>query len=311
MSTVFLLGAGASYGSGDCSPYCPPLGPDLFDDLQRWGGVAATVDLSVRDLFRANFEVGMEHFYRNRSIDTTTFLREMAGYFAQFEPGPDNQYIKLAKIVAGASGSVVLATTNYELLIEMAINMAGHPFAYTKLAYYPRGGIPVLKIHGSCNFLPEQKDQMQGLVFDMNLQGVDLPIEEMTSAIYDGSVRPATPQETRRFCRTNDSMAPALGMYLRGKHVLWCPSFVERQQQEWRRVVERAGRIYVIGAAVYDHDTHIWDALASARGQLRYVDPYPSRFLEWCESRGRKNASVIAGSFEEALPIIRRQMRQR
>jgi hypothetical protein len=82
MSTVFLFGAGASYGSGDCSPNCPPVGPHLFPELQRWGGVASTVGDALRDKFDADFEEGMEEFFRTRPTDTTTFLREMAHYFA-------------------------------------------------------------------------------------------------------------------------------------------------------------------------------------------------------------------------------------
>ena len=75
--------------------------------------------------------------------------------------------------------------------------------------------------------------------------------------------------------------------------------------------MQRVGRIYVIGAAIYDHDTHIWDVLANARGQLKYVDPNPDHFLEWSERVGRKSAGVIEGTFEEALPTIRRQMKSR
>jgi protoporphyrinogen oxidase len=92
MSTVFLFGAGASYGSGECYPKNPPLGPGLFAELQRWGGVAATVDEDLRRTFEGDFEKGMEHFFRTRNSDITPFLREMADYFAQFEPGPNNYY---------------------------------------------------------------------------------------------------------------------------------------------------------------------------------------------------------------------------
>ncbi len=209
----------------------------------------------------------------------------MAHYFAQFEPGSENYYGELAKIVAQAKGSVVFATTNYEMLIELATNQAGYDIAYGKPAHYPRGGIPVLKLHGSCNFLPDPKGvSFQNITFDLAPELHDLPVEQMTSAIYDGPVKPASPSEVRNFCRKEASMAPALGLYLPGKHVLWCPSFVEYQQELWRKAVKRAGRIYIIGAAVYAHDRHIWDVLATAKGQLRYVGPDPKPFLEWARA---------------------------
>jgi hypothetical protein len=314
MSTVFLFGAGASYGSGDCNPYPPPLGKHLFPKLQRWGGVASTVESPLREKFINDFEKGMEEFFRHRNIDTTAFLREMAAYFAQFELGPNNHYDKLAKIVGETRGRVVLVTTNYELLLEYAINRAGYPIAYGIPTHYPRGGLPVLKIHGSCNFLPDQEQgaRFEGIGFDLSMEErAETPIEDIKTAIYDGPVKPGSLYATRAFCRKNDSMAPALGLYLPGKLTLWCPSFVKRQQELWRKAVQRAGRIYVIGTAIYDHDTHIWDVLAQAKGQLRYVSPDPDCFLEWRERVGRKSARVMAGTFEEALPIIRREMKSR
>ena len=206
----------------------------------------------------------------------------------------------------------MFATTNYEILIELADNQAGYAIAYSKPAHYPKGGIPVLKLHGSCNFLPDFKGGgFKGISFDLT-PDPNLPIEQISTSIYNGPVKPALSlAEVRAFCRKEDSTAPALGLYLPGKHVMWCRSFVEYQQELWRKAVKRAGRIYVIGAAVYAHDKHIWDVLAQAKGQLRYVDPKPEPFLEWCEKWGRKSASTIPGNFEEALPTLRRQMKDR
>jgi hypothetical protein len=168
MGTVFLFGAGASYGSCDCTPYCPPLGTKLFSELQGRGGVAAEVTGALRDKFENDFERGMEEFFRYRNTETTAFLREMADYFAQFEPGPKNYYVELARIVAQAKSSVVLATTNYEMLLELAVKRAGYNIVYDKPPYYPKGGIPVLKLHGSCNFLPDfQGGGLRGIGFDV------------------------------------------------------------------------------------------------------------------------------------------------
>jgi hypothetical protein len=312
MSTVFLFGAGASYGSGECYPENPPLGFQLFDELQRWGGVASTVDEPLRRAFKEDFEEGMEDFFRARNQDITRFLREMADYFAQFEPGPKNYYGQLAKIAAQAKGSVVFATTNYEALIELAVSQAGYKFAYGEPAHYPKGGIPILKLHGSCNFLPDLRNiSLRDVSFNLTPEP-STPIEQLSASIFDGPVKPAfSLTEVRAFCKKQDSAAPALGLYLPGKHVMWCRSFVERQQELWYKAVKRAGRIYVIGAAVYDHDNHIWDVLADVKGQLRYVDPKPEPFLEWCDKQGRKSASVIPDNFEEALPTLRRQMKDR
>src|ERR671911_3068747 len=99
MSIVFLFGAGASYGSGECFPYRPPLGKDLFSELLSKGGIAATVDEAHRQLFDENFEKGMQRFIENRNIDLTTLLREMSEYFVPFTPGPNNLYRRLANTI--------------------------------------------------------------------------------------------------------------------------------------------------------------------------------------------------------------------
>jgi hypothetical protein len=114
--------------------------------------------------------------------------------------------------------------------------------------------------------LPDfQGGGFQNIGFDVASHHPDMAVEEMPS-IFDGPIKVVTPAQVRAFCRTEDSTAPALGLYMAGKRVMWCRSFVEHQQELWRRAVERAGRIYVIGAAIYDHDSHIWDVLANAKG---------------------------------------------
>jgi hypothetical protein len=91
MSSVFLFGAGASKGSLDCHPYSPPLGFELFPDLQKAGGVAATVEETLANIFiKENFEAGMAEFIETRNTDITALLREMSAYFVQFIPGENN-----------------------------------------------------------------------------------------------------------------------------------------------------------------------------------------------------------------------------
>ena len=90
MSIVILMGAGASFGSGDTTPDVPPLGKDLFPQLENAGGIAAELPEDIKQIFRDNFEKGMASYYEEVRGNTMGFQRELAHYLAQFRPGPGN-----------------------------------------------------------------------------------------------------------------------------------------------------------------------------------------------------------------------------
>lgn len=297
MSSLFLFGAGASFGSGPCSPAPPPLGGDLFDELRNAGGVAARVSDELAELFRCDFEAGMDRFWSDHNTWTSELLRDMARFFAPFEPSDGNLYMTLIAALGGTRKKAVFATTNYDLLIEHAIVRSGLFITYGGLPAAPRN-IPVIKIHGSCNFLPDMgTGGIRGIGFDMsNSEG---------GAVLDAPIRVA--QSTREildFCATEDAIAPALAMYHPSKRLLYCRSFVKSQQAAFLASVRSASRIYVIGLRVHTIDEHIWQPLASATNSLFYVGREPKRFRLWADQNRRKSAFSIAESFSEALPVI-------
>ena len=60
-NSLILFGAGASYGSDSLG--MPPLGADLFDELQRfnppgWGSLPS----NMSNVFRNDFEEGMKKY---------------------------------------------------------------------------------------------------------------------------------------------------------------------------------------------------------------------------------------------------------
>src|SRR5678815_3933402 len=97
MAAVILLGAGASHGSADVIPYRPPLGPRLFEDFEKSGALEFNIPKHIRELFQTDFEEGMGEYYRHTNYSVAAFQRQLARYFAQFQPGPNNVYIKLIK----------------------------------------------------------------------------------------------------------------------------------------------------------------------------------------------------------------------
>jgi hypothetical protein len=71
MVAVVLLGAGASFGSGECSTTeVPPLGNGLFAKLAQHSEEAASVPEDIKATFGMDFEAGMAEYahYQNDNI---------------------------------------------------------------------------------------------------------------------------------------------------------------------------------------------------------------------------------------------------
>jgi hypothetical protein len=295
VSTTFLFGAGASFGSGPCLPYAPPLGRDFFAKLQAQGGIASKVHPDLAKLFKDDFEAGMDRFWVERQVDTTELLRDMAKYFAKFKPGPGNFYSRLVQIM-GRNRRYVMATTNYDMLIELAAGEQNLRTAYRALPV-AADCVAVLKIHGSCNFLPRMPpDQIQGIGFILSGE---------TSSILEVGIRPAaSAREVIDYCNSADSIAPALALYSPSKRVLFGADHVLEQQRAWIASVSTATRIYVIGMRVHPVDEHIWGTLSKAKVPVYYVGREPDMFREWASSVKLRSGKVLATSFDEALPRI-------
>ena len=303
MSVLFVIGAGASYGNPDCEPHPPPLGARLYSELKVESQVARELDEEVvKILETGDFESGMELLWEREPVKITPLQIDLAKYFTKFKAGSDNYYNQLIKIIKKSKKKPVISTTNYDLLLEQCINDNGYYITY--------GGLPVeldnislLKIHGSCNFLPDMKpDQIQGIGFVVPKEG---------GGILKANIKPASADESRSFCERSDSIAPAIAVYSKGKQVLHCGDFVKETQEQWAKEVDRASKIFVIGLRVVEHDRHIWDKLSGCNTWLGYVGLKKdcTDFLSWAETHGRKNAFALANSFEESLPVIERRLK--
>lgn len=299
MNKLFLFGAGASYGSSICIPYRPPLGKDLFDELLNAGGIASTVKSKLKRQFRCDFEVGMEQFFEQKG-DIVRFIREMSLYFVQFQPGINNSYIKLITSLRSAKHDVIFATTNYELLIELSANIVGLGIRYDNFRPFSRDTLNLLKIHGSCNFLP-----------DMGTNTIHVGRIVMSSTAGSALKAPIkianAIEEIKQFCNES-SFAPAVAMYAPSKWVPICNDFVEKQREYWQMEVFRASHIFVIGCGVHERDSHIWHPLAKSLGFLTYIDPHPDGFAKWVKSNNRAMTEIIPCSFEEAIPLIEKRL---
>ena len=302
MSSVFLFGAGASAFSGECTPRNPPLGNNLFSELQRCGGVAATVTGELAEIFSRNFEDGMAEFRRAREVETTAFQRDLAKYFVEFSPGNSNHYITLIRTLAEIRRPSVFATLNYDLLLEISICRTGYMVSYSGLPV-PDRNLAVLKLHGSCNFLPDLESiKIRGISFNLSAAP--------ESSVLSGPVRAVDAPEVIEFCNREDSIAPAIALYARGKKVLYCPDFVRQQQYQFINEIKQASRVFIIGVRVTPEDLHIWKPLRASNASLFYVGPDSSEFEFWCKTEKRRRAVPFAETFESSIPLIHRELKR-
>jgi hypothetical protein len=295
MAAIILLGAGASFGSGDVLPHVPPLGNGangLFARLEATGGEAAGLSADLKALFRNDFENGMAEFYKQSDGNIMRFQREMAGYLAKFKPGISNAYVRLLQTI-GPKRSIY-ASLNYDLLFELAAAHLGFNTRYSVESLVSE--VRLLKLHGSSNFWP---DIPAGMFQNCTISG-------SVHADVQAPIRPLNQQETCYRCANEDSLAPAIAMYAEGKAVMISPNYVEQQQAMWRDALCSARKVFVIGVRVNNADTHIWGQLAKSKSSVTYFGRATDceGYMQWRISNNKKNAYFIEATFQECINII-------
>jgi hypothetical protein len=301
MASVVLFGAGASFGSVDVLPYVPPLGNGargLFARLDAAGGVASTFSEELKALFRSDFEKGMAEYSRLANGNIMTFQRELAAYFASFEPGPANQYRRL--IDALGVRRVIYSSLNYDLLFELSAASLGYGTTSYGLGA-PPPSLRLLKLHGSCNFWPDLK----GATFN------NCTFAGAREAEIDAPIIPLDREATLLRCRTEDSIAPAVAVYAEGKSIRVGPAFVAQHQRQWAAAVRAARAVFVIGVRVHLVDHHIWGPLATSRAPVTYfgLEGDKEAFFDWKRAAKKRHAYFVEATFEHCLPTIRARLR--
>jgi hypothetical protein len=292
--SVVLLGAGASYGSGESYPECPPLGKDLFSKLEKLGGVAANLAEVLKAAFRENFEAGMAR-YREEGQNIPALHRELGGYLARFTPGQKNVYGRLVKSLG--VNRVVYCSLNYDLMLELAAGKIGFPTQYSP-EFVDSKNIRIIKPHGSSNFW-----------LDLNflaLKGVKISGCEHD---FEGPVRPLPHDETLMRCDFESELSPAISMYAEGKEVYTCPGYVTEHRKHWENVAAKASRIFVVGVRVHTVDDHIWGVLAKSKAHVTYFgisDNDEHEFHHWMKTSNKRNARYITADFAGSIPHMSR-----
>jgi len=301
---LLLFGAGASYGAGGVTPETPPLGFELYERLAKcfpatWGQFQRALDdpsKEIHALFSTgSFEKGMLLLRDSRS-DYVYFWNDAAIYFSRFRIGDraGNAYCQLIDRYYRyvQLNQIALSTLNYECLLEHSI-MRHHP----QITYWGDGpGIRVLKVHGSCNFVPA-----------INIQGTSkvhltwparslIPIEPFGN--IDDIEQHISAHNVKR------GIPVAMSLYTEGKDNIGGIEELGQIVTAFQECIRAARLVIVIGVRPNPDDQHIWEHLRSMRGMLQIVGD-----KEECEVWAAKHRSGEAGiwmasTFTESLPLV-------
>lgn len=308
MSTLFLFGAGASAYSGECQyegvpakhwagdPGCPPLGNDLFSALQAGEGVAATLSSSVRAALEANFEEGVSRMTGECSGEIHPLLHQTGAFLKDFFPTERNYYRRLIRHLVKASEAACFATLNYDLLIERSV-LAEHRFIACDEADVVPGRFSVLKLHGSCHFVPDlwtpQNPNGMRANIDCKFEGIGPTYQTHLRVPWKRELKAAALDS---YYGTHTS-APVMAVYGPGKPVLVNGQEMSRWLDAFETQLHAARRIVIVGVKYVADDAHIWARLANAAAPILYVDPYPDGISEWPVSAEPSRVRVLSSEF--------------
>jgi len=286
-----IFGAGASFGSGGCHPNNPPLGNDLFKELEKIGGAFSMLDAVTKLAFEKDgFEAGMA-MIADDSRAINPLKKELACYLTSFSVKPDNAYVRLFNKLQSCLSQVNVTTLNYDLLIEQSLSKNALNIDYNA----ENKGVHLLKLHGSSNFLPHLPN---GITVSGNTMiGVDTFFEGLeTKAV-------STAEEVKLWCNDpkNSDLSPVLAMYAKGKRVVINKKLTEKIQEKYSEMVASSRLVVLVGIKYIPHDAHIWRPIEQSHTKLLIVDPFPESTIAWVQANNFENVTVLKKSFENAV----------
>jgi hypothetical protein len=292
---IFLFGAGASYAAGDILPESPPLGLQLYAELARiYPGSWGRLPDDIREALTGNFETGMAKIHGRLSPAIPQLMREMAIYFAQFRPATGRTlYCRLVEFLdsVGLLDRVLFSTLNYDCVLEFSLlrkqktlNLFG--------AVRASDGIPVWKLHGSCNFFLTGLNASPGILYS-----AEVNFEGGIEAIFDTN-------EVIGRCLAGTALAPVMCLYMRDKPLNVSPTAIKQLQRLWQSAVRDSTAIFCVGVNPYAADAHIWTPIAKCSADLYFIGSQ-LQFQQWASMYRPDRSVFIHDRFAEGFGFLK------
>jgi len=263
---TFLTGAGASFGGGNVSPYNPPLGRDLYQDLELQApSIMNQINSIVGRKNIYDFEAKMDEIWKNGRINGFTLNSLLARYFARFSPSfSNNRFIDLTRILHENSPlDCVYSTLNYDCIAELAASRVGMRVNYN-LDTFDLNSFNVLKLHGSCNFI---NDSMQG-------RGT-ISSGVLRGTVDGGAIKIVQPNEVDQILQVRP-LGPVMAFYMKNKPTQTNKSVLDKIQNFWKDRMSKSNKVIIIGINPNPDDKHIWETISKTNAKIGFVGRDPS-----------------------------------
>ena len=289
---TLFTGAGASSGCGKVFPYNPPLGRNLYEDLED---KAATFMDKINEVIGRNnindFEAKMDEIWKSKKINGFALNSILAEYFSRFSPSTDNRFIDLARIFQeNPSLDFVYSTLNYDCIAELAASSIGLAVNYD-IDKVNTNSFNTLKIHGSCNFINDAA-QGKGTISAGLLAGT----------VDGGAVRMVQPNQVVDYLRVRP-LGPVMAFYMKNKPTQTNRSYLEKIQEAWQKRITESEKVVIIGANPNSEDMHVWESISNTKAKIGFVGRDSS--LKNLKKIGTKKTILSLGeSFESSMSEI-------
>lgn len=148
----------------------------------------------------------------------------------------------------------------------------------------------LLKIHGSCNFIVDEKRIKVMEKVTINRKG------RFESTIIRPPPHPDAIPSILRQCK----FPPAMALYTPEKEVLSCSTEIKKLQQEYDRVAREAEAVVVVGADLHTSDEHVWGPLIGTNATVGFLGN-SSGFKAFARHREGKRTVWLGERFESSL----------
>jgi hypothetical protein len=215
----------------------------------------------------------------NNSYLIPSLMREMAKYFCGFRPiNNSNLFTKLIHELKVSLKETVFSTLNYDLIFELALQSQD---LVAECFLEDTTDITYLKLHGSCNFVLESV----GTWINCQFQGANA---------IESNLKALNADEVIDYCNSNDSLSPAMCVYMDSKPSQFGSGRIKAIQERWKNNVLEAERILIIGVKPYEADRHIWEPLIQTDAELGYIGS-TDIFNKWVEKNRKNKMNCVIG----------------
>ena len=285
---LVLFGAGASAYcgptlhltlDGKVTPRCPPLGVGdngLFRRMSEEGNVSCLLLRPIANIFERDFEIGMAILEEWPENIQHQFIRDISLHLARYTPASQaNLYLKLLDDQSLRSNKVLFSSLNYDILFECAALSYGLIPEYKPDDVERVGTIRILKLHGSCNFIPNPGEN--------KVSGNIATGSSYAARGFSGNFRIDTPftfEDISAWLKDpgNAAFSPITAVYAKGKPFLFNQAAFERLHRYWTSATLTAKNIYIVGVRYSPEDTHIWDPILSTNAAVHIVNRRDNEF---------------------------------